>query len=52
MLAEKKPKEGQDKFYDRIRNEGIKWNYKRIRRVYKMLGMNKRIRKRKRILEE
>lgn len=49
MLAEKKPKEGQDKFYDRIRNEGIKWNYKRIRRVYKMLGMNKRIRKRKRI---
>jgi putative transposase len=49
MLAEKKAKEDQDKFYFRIRNEGIKWNYKRIRRVYKMLGMNKRIRKRKRI---
>lgn len=37
MLTEKKPKEGQDKFYDRIRNEGIKCNYKRIRSVYKML---------------
>lgn len=48
-LAEKKPKEGQDKFYYRIRNEGIKWNHKRIGRVYKLLGMNNRKRTRKRI---
>lgn len=48
-LAEKKPMEGQDKFYYRIRNEGINWNHKRIGRVYKLLGMNKRKRKRKRI---
>lgn len=41
--------EGQDKFYYRIRNEGINWNHKRIGRVYKLLGMNKRKRKRKRI---
>lgn len=41
--------EGQDKFYHRIRNEGIKWNHKRIERVYKLLGMNKRKRIRKRI---
>jgi putative transposase len=50
QLAEKKPNEGQDKFYSRIRNEGIIWNYKRIRRVYKMLGMNKRRRIKKRIV--
>lgn len=48
-LAEKKPMEGQDKFYYRIRNEGIKWNHKRIERVYRLLGMNKRKRTRKRI---
>jgi putative transposase len=48
-LAEKKPMEGQDKFYQRIRNEGIIWNYKRIRRVYKILGLNKRMKRRKRL---
>lgn len=49
QLAEKKPNEGQDKFYSRIRNEGLIWNYKRVRRVYLKLGMNKRKRTRKRI---
>ena len=48
-LAEKKPMEGQDKFYNRIRNEGIKWNHKRIERVYKTMGLNKRKRTRKRV---
>lgn len=48
-LAENKPNEGQDKFYWRIRNEGIIWNYKRVRRVYLKLGMNKRKRAKKRI---
>ena len=48
-LAEKKPNEGQDKFYDRIREEGLLWNYKRVRRVYRLLGMHKRKRTRKRI---
>lgn len=48
-LAEKKPMEGQDKFYGRIRNEGIIWNHKRVTRVYKLLGMNKRKRTRKRL---
>ena len=33
-LALKRPTDGQDMIYYRIRNEGIKWNYKRIRRVY------------------
>ncbi len=48
-LAEKKPKEGQDKFCGRIRNEGLNWNHKRIARVYKLLGMNTRKRTRKRL---
>lgn len=41
--------EGQDKFYQRIRNEGICWNYKRVRRVYCLLGLNKKKRTKKRI---
>jgi putative transposase len=48
-LCEKKPREGQDKLYSRIRNEGIKWNHKRIARVYKIMGLNKRKRGRKRL---
>lgn len=48
-LAEKKPREGQDKYYLRIREEGLKWNYKRVRRVYLMLGLNHRRRMKKRI---
>jgi putative transposase len=41
--------EGQDMFYKRIRREGIAWNHKRISRVYKLLGLNKKKRTRKRI---
>jgi putative transposase len=48
-LVENKPKEGQDKFYSRIRNAGIIWNHKRIERVYKLMGLNKRKRSRKRL---
>lgn len=48
-LADKKPRECQDKFYDRIREQGLEWNYKRVRRVYLMLGLNQRRRAKKRI---
>jgi putative transposase len=48
-LAEQKPREGQDKFYDRIRSEGLIWNYKRVRRVYLMLGLNHRRRIKRRV---
>ena len=50
-LAEKHPSEGQDLYYGRIRREGLIWNYKRVRRVYLMLGMNRRRKVRKRIPE-
>lgn len=49
QLAEKYPTEGQDLYYHRIRREGLIWNYKRVRRVYLMLGMNRRRKVRKRI---
>lgn len=47
-LAEKHPTEGQDLYYSRIRREGLIWNYKRVRRVYLLLGMNRRRKARKR----
>lgn len=49
QLALNKPKEGQDKFYNRIRNEGLKWNHKRVERVYRMMGLNTRKRGKRRI---
>lgn len=49
QLAEKHVSEGQGKYYRRIRAEGIPWNHKRIERVYRMLGLNKRVPKRKRL---
>jgi len=48
-LAEKHPTEGQDLYYSRIRREGLSWNYKRVRRVYLMLGMNRRRKVRRRV---
>jgi putative transposase len=48
-LALRKPMEGQDKMYDRIRLEGYTWNYKRVRRVYLLLGLNKRKKMKRRV---
>lgn len=48
-LAEKYPTEGQDLYYSRIRQQGIGWNYKRVRRVYLLLGMNRRRKTRRRV---
>ena len=48
-LALKRPTDGQDMIYYRIRNEGIKWNYKRVRRIYMKLNLNKRTKSRKRL---
>lgn len=48
-IAFKRPAYGQDKIYQYIRHEGIAWNYKRIRRVYLKLNLNKRSKTRKRL---
>lgn len=47
QLAEKYPTRGLDEYYGMIRNEGIKWNRKRVLRVYRSLKLTLR-RKRKR----
>src|SRR3546814_16411081 len=46
--ATKHPTRGCPEYTKRIRREGMKWNHKRIERVYVKLGMNKRRRKMKR----
>jgi putative transposase len=48
-LAEKHQREGQDKYYNRLRQKGFPWNYKRIRRVYRLMGLNLRLKRRKRL---
>ncbi len=48
-LADQLPTRGLDEYVGRLRNQGYPWNRKRIYRVYKMLRLEKR-RKRKRRL--
>jgi putative transposase len=38
--AEYYPARGFPEYFKRIRKEGFNWNHKRVRRVYKKLGMN------------
>jgi len=49
QLSESYPTEGQDLYYSRIRQQGLLWNYKRVRRVYLLLGMNQRRKARRRV---
>lgn len=39
-LAEKHPTRGFGVYYGRIRNEGLVWNHKRVKRVYDLLKLN------------
>ncbi len=48
-LAEGYPTRGFDEYYNRIRNEGLQWNRKRVLRIYRNMGLTQR-RKRKRRL--
>jgi putative transposase len=47
--GEKLPARGFPEYYNRIRKEGLKWNHKRVRRVYRKLGMAHRRRIKRRI---
>ena len=49
ILAEKKPTWGLGKMVDWLRNNGYRWNHKRIRRVYCELGLNLPINPKKRL---
>ena len=48
-LALLRPREGQDKIYQRLRLGGYHWNKKRVRRVYLKLGLHIRRKSKKRI---
>ena len=48
-LSTAHPTRGCDKFYDTIRLEGLKWNYKRVRRVYCLMKLNIRRRSKRRV---
>ena len=48
-LAEKQMTWGVDKMTDFIRQEHPEWNHKRIRRIYRELGLNLRVKRKKRL---
>ena len=43
------PTRGFDEYYGRIRNEGLKWNHKRVRRIYRMMKLHIRRRHKRRV---
>ena len=48
-LSIKKSTRGFEHYFGLIRNEGLIWNHKRVRRVYKKLGLNLRRKRKHRI---
>jgi putative transposase len=48
-LAEDKPRRGFPYYFGRIRNEGLIWNRKRVKRVYNLLKLNLRRKHKRRI---
>ena len=42
IYAEAYPTRGFDDYYGKIRNEGIKWNRKRVLRIYRLLSLKHR----------
>ncbi len=48
-LAEQYPTRGFESYYGRIRNQGLKWNRKRVLRIYRKLGLQIRRKKKQRL---
>jgi putative transposase len=48
-LAERFPERGVDKLYQLIRRRGLRWNHKRVYRVYCLMNLNRRRRIKKRV---
>lgn len=48
-LAEQLPTRGFDEYYERIRKQGLKWNRKRVLRVYRNMKLGLRRRRKKRL---
>ncbi|HUU41804.1 MAG TPA: IS3 family transposase, partial [Desulfatiglandales bacterium] len=48
-IAERKPRWGFKKMMDHLKNEGYGWNHKKVRRIYSELGLNLRMKPKKRL---
>lgn len=48
-LAQQFPTKGFWQYYGRIRNQGLQWNHKRVKRVYNKLKLNLRRKKKRRL---
>jgi putative transposase len=48
-LASRKPRWGSQKMFAYLKNQGRSWNHKRVRRVYRVLGLNLRVKPKKRL---
>jgi len=49
QLAERKPRWGFGKMFQRLRNQGYRWNHKRVRRIYREQWLNLRVKPKKRL---
>jgi putative transposase len=48
-IAECKPRWGFKKMNDYLKNQGHSWNHKKVHRIYSELGLNLRVKPRKRL---
>lgn len=51
VLAEAYPTRGFDEYYYKIRREGLKWNRKRVLRVYREMKLSLRRKHKKRLIK-
>ena len=48
-IAERKPRWGFKKMNDYLKNQGYSWNHKKVHRIYSELGLNLRVKPKKRL---